>query len=145
MGEMMFFLAVMFLYARGFYNRHKKTKSIVTVIVFICLILTEIRFGFKIFLRAFIDVFGYTFVLVGILFFYHAYLKNLFKTNLDNKKLYLHKFSGLKPRDAVWLTRILNGEKYDAIAIDENLSSGTVKNRLKYVFDVLGVCDRRGF
>lgn len=145
MGEMMYFLAVMFLYARGFYIRHKKVKNIITIIVFACLVLSELRFGFDVFLRAVIETWGFSLVLGIIVFFSNAYFSNLFETRLDMHKLDLQKYPGLKPRDALWLTKILNGEKYDSIAVEENLSSGTVKNRLKYIFEILGVGDRRGF
>lgn len=145
MGEMMYYLAIMFLYARGFYVRHKKVKNVITIIVFVCLILTEIRFGFDVFLRAIIEIFGFSLILGIIVFFSNTYFSNLFETKLDMHKLYLQKYPELKPRDAIWLTKILNGEKYDSIAAEENLSSGTVKNRLKYIFEILEVGDRRGF
>lgn len=62
-----------------------------------------------------------------------------------NKKLDVHNFPKLKKRDAEWLAAIINGEKYEYLAIKYQISLGAVKNRLKIIFDELEVGDKRGF
>ena len=54
MGLFMYILTVAMLYARGFYNIHKKQKNIFTIIIFILLNLSQMRFGSKIFLNSLI-------------------------------------------------------------------------------------------
>jgi len=51
----------------------------------------------------------------------------------------------LSKRDCEWLLRIQNGEKYEVLAIEYNLSVGSVKNRLKNIYKTLDVSDRTEF
>lgn len=78
-------------------------------------------------------------------FFFKAYIFDLFETKGSNKKLDIQKYSELKKRDAEWLAQIVNGVKYDTLAIDYNMSLGSVKNRLRVIFDELKVGDKQGF
>ena len=59
MGLFMYILTVAMLYARGFYNIHKKQKNIFTIIIFILLNLNQMRFGSKIFLNSLIQTVGF--------------------------------------------------------------------------------------
>ena len=63
----------------------------------------------------------------------------------DSKLLDLQKIPTLTKRDANWLIAILKGEKYETLAIDSNVSIGTVKNRLKFIYKILGVDDKQDF
>ena len=58
----MFILGVSSCYARGFYNTHRKLKNIITIICFVFLNLTQIRFGSKIFVESIIQTIGFSFV-----------------------------------------------------------------------------------
>lgn len=145
MGLFMFFLAIIILYARGFYNKHKKIKNIISISIFCGLVFSEIRFGLKIFLNAFVEKLGYSFVLWLSFFFVQTYMIDLFKTNNSIKKLDLKKYPKLKLRDAKWLAAIINKTKYEVLAIESKMTIGSVKNRLKIVFDVLEVGDKQGF
>jgi len=145
MGLFMYFLTISSLYARGHFNRNRKTKNIAAVVVFLALLLTQIRFGSEIFFTSLVCHIGYGFVFACCVFFIRAYLFDLFEEESDKKKLNIQKYSELKKRDADWLVKIQKGEKYESIAIDEKMSVGSVKNRFKIIFDELGVGDRRGF
>ena len=48
-------------------------------------------------------------------------------------------------RDAKWLTLVQQGVKYEAIAIDYELTLGTVQNRLNKIYHLLETGDRIGF
>lgn len=145
MGLFMFILTVAMLYARGFYNIHKKQKNIFTIIIFILLNLSQMRFGSKIFLNSLIQTVGFSFIFLLIIYFLNAAIQNDYNINNSSKKLNLKNYNKLTIRDALWLIQIQNKVKYDAIAIKSKVAPGTVKNRLKFIFSVLEVGDKQGF
>ena len=49
LGILMFWLSIVTLHARGFFNQKKKLKEIITTIIFFGLIISELRFGSDIF------------------------------------------------------------------------------------------------
>ena len=145
MGLFMYILTVAMLYARGFYNIHKKQKNIFTIIIFILLNLSQMRFGSKIFLNSLIQTAGFSFTYLLSIYFIKAAIRNDYNTNSSSKILNLKIYDKLTIRDALWLIEIQNKVKYDAIAIKSKVSPGTVKNRLKFIFSVLEVGDKQGF
>ena len=145
MGLFMYILTVAMLYARGFYNIHKKQKNIFTIIIFILLNLSQMRFGSKIFLKSLIQTVGFSFIYVLSIYFIKAAIRNDYNINSSSRILNLKHYDKLTIRDALWLIQIQNKVKYDAIAIKSKVSPGTVKNRLKFIFSVLEVGDKQGF
>ncbi len=145
MGLFMYILTVAMLYARGFYNIHKKQKNIFTIIIFILLNLSQMRFGSKIFLNSLIQTVGFSFIYLLSIYFIKAAIRNDYNINSSSKILNLKIYDKLTIRDALWLIQIQNKVKYDAIAINSKVSTGTVKNRLKFIFSVLEVGDKQGF
>ena len=145
MGLFMYILTVAMLYARGFYNIHKKQKNIFTIIIFILLNLSQMRFGSKIFLDSLIQTVGFSFIYLLSIYFIKAAIRNDYNTNSSSNILNLKNYDKLTIRDALWLIQIQNKVKYDAIAIKSKVSPGTVKNRLKFIFSVLEVGDKQGF
>ncbi|MDY4831076.1 MAG: hypothetical protein SO161_00945 [Treponema sp.] len=145
MGLFMYILTVAMLYARGFYNIHKKQKNIFTIIIFILLNLSQMRFGSKIFLDSLIQTVGFSFIYLLSIYFIKAAIRNDYNTNSSSNILNLKHYDKLTIRDALWLIQIQNKVKYDAIAIKSKVSPGTVKNRLKFIFSVLEVGDKQGF
>lgn len=145
MGLFMYILTVAMLYARGFYNIHKKQKNIFTIIIFILLNLSQMRFGSKIFLNSLIQTVGFSFIYFLSIYFIKAAIRNAYNTNSSSNILNLKNYAKLTIRDALWLIQIQNKVKYDAIAINSKVSHGTVKNRLKFIFSVLEVGDKQGF
>ena len=144
-GILMYGLSIILLHARGTFNSHKKIKETIVFIFFIGLILTEIRFGKDVFFSCLFEKIAYSFVLVFCLFFLQVYTFDIFETNVSNYKLDLKEFPKLIKRDAKWLSAIQNGEKYEALALNSQMSIGSVKNRLKIIFEELGVGDKQGF
>ena len=145
MGLFMYILTVAMLYARGFYNIHKKQKNIFTIIIFILLNLSQMRFGSKIFLNSLIQTVGFSFIYLLSIYFIKAAIRNDYNTNSSSNILNLKNYDKLTIRDALWLIQIKNKVKYDAIAIKSKVAPGTVKNRLKFIFSVLEVGDKQGF
>lgn len=144
-GILMCGLSIMSLYARGMFNKHKRIKEVIVFIVLIILIFSELRFGKEIFINCFFEKLAYIFVFLLCLFFMKAYIFDIFETNSLDCKLDIQKFPELKKRDAEWLIEIINGEKYESIAIDYHMSLGSVKNRFKVIFNEIGVGDKKGF
>lgn len=144
-GILMFGLSIITLYARGLFIKHKRTKNIIVLIIFLCLVLSEIRFGKEIFLNCLIEKTAYSFILFLCIFFFKVYTFDLFEIKNSSNKLDIQKFPELKKRDAEWLVEIQNGVKYDILAINYNMSLGSVKNRLKIIFDEIGAGDKQGF
>lgn len=145
MGIFMYFLGITTLCVRGFFTKKNLFKSIFCLIVFLGLVFSELRFGKERFLNSLIQKLGYFFVFFVTTFFIHLYLLNLDKLKKLEKILDLKDYPTLNKRDANWLIEIMEGKKYDFIAIQSNLSLGTVKNRLKYIFEILEVGDKIGF
>lgn len=145
MGLFMYILTVAMLYARGFYNIHKKQKNIFTIIIFILLNLSQMRFGSKIFLNSLIQTVGFSFIYLLSIYFIKAAIRNDYNTNSSSNILNLKHYDKLTIWDALWLIQIQNKVKYDAIAIKSKVAPGTVKNRLKFIFSVLEVGDKQGF
>lgn len=145
MGLFMYILGIAMLYARGFYNKYRKQKNIITILIFIALNLTQIRFGSEMFFESFIQTVGFSFIFLLIIYFLNAAIQNDYNINNSSKKLNLKNYNKLTIRDALWLIQIQNKVKYDAIAIKSKVTPGTVKNRLKFIFSVLEVGDKQGF
>lgn len=145
MGIFMFYLGISSLSARGFFNNYAKIKYIISYVILLGLVLTEFRFGSDIFLQSFLDKTGFSFVYFVSIFFIQAYKTDMFKVLEEKEILDLKKYDKLTKRDAEWLVKVINKEKYESIAIEEQLSLGTVKNRFKYIYKELNVGDKQGF
>ena len=72
MGLFMYILGIAMLYARGFYNKYRKQKNIITILIFIALNLTQIRFGSEIFFRIFNSNLSFLFFFLPLLHYNHC-------------------------------------------------------------------------
>ncbi|AEE17913.1 helix-turn-helix transcriptional regulator [Treponema brennaborense] len=144
MGVLMFILSFSTLYKRGFYRKNKKTKFIFTCIFLSLIMISGIRYGIDIWFDGFINTFGYLFI-IGLI----AYVI-LSKVAKDKKYsgqpvLDFNKFPDLTERDKEWIKLLITETKYTTIAHEYGISFGTVRNRMRYIFKILGVPDRIGF
>ena len=64
---------------------------------------------------------------------------------IKDKVLNLAEYPETTERDAKWLSLVQQGVKYEAIAIDYELTLGTVQNRLNKIYHILQTGDRIGF
>lgn len=144
-GLLLYFLCLSSIYARGYFNKKRFIKNIISTVILILLILTELRFPMEIFLKSLLEKISVSAVLAVSLLFIHSYLFDFFEISSSNKKLNLAKFENLTSRDAEWLTAILNKVPYKNLAMEENMTEGSVKNRMKIIYETLGVGDKQGF
>lgn len=147
MGIIMYFIAAASFCARGHFRKHKKIRNAIIGIIYLALILTELRFKNEKIAFIFLEKGVYTFGLLVFTFFAKAYITNMFEYEESNHILDIKNYPSLKKRDAKWLVYIINGKKYDAIAIENTpkISTGTVKNRIKFIYNELCVGDKQGF
>lgn len=144
MGILMFFFGTSIIAYRGFFKTNKTKKVIIICLVFLSLLLSEIRFGFHYFIEATIYKVGLLFIIIGIFFFLLFLFSETKKTEL-NKTLDLSIYPNLTLRDTLWLKDIINKKAYKEIAYENNMTVGSVKNRLKIIFSTLQVGDKTGF
>ncbi len=65
--------------------------------------------------------------------------------SIEDKKLNLASYYKLTERDCRILQKIQNGEKYSIIAKEVNITEGSLKNRLHFVFSTMETGDKQGF
>ncbi len=144
LGIFIFIAGIQVLVLTGFFQKNSRLKTILFSLLYILLILSEIRFGWKIFLLSLISKTGFFLVTVFvILLSFHIGLGKVVFTS--DKILDLSAFPDLTIRDAEWLRLVLKETKYDTIAREYNLTEGTVKNNFMRIFKTLGVQDRIHF
>lgn len=144
LGIFIFIAGIQVLVLTGFFQRKSRIKTILFSLLYILLILSEIRFGLRIFLLSLISKTSFFLVTVFvILLSFHIGLGKVIFTY--DKTLDLSDFSDLTVRDAEWLRLVLKKTKYDTIARKYNLTEGTVKNNFMRIFKTLGVQDRIHF
>lgn len=124
-------------------EKHKTIKILIIGIFLLCLILSYFRFGLKKFFNYFLYNFGGILILLLLVFTIYAYYSNTIICK--DKKLYLESYPELNKRDFEILKKIQQGEKYTAIARELHITSGTLKNRLHFIFSILETGDKQGF
>ena len=107
------------------------------------LLLTQLQFGVRVFSHSMSEFAGYFFIFICIMYLYNQIF--LERNQKTEKKLNIAFYPDLTKRDCQWLGKIQQNVKYGAIAIEDHLSVGTVKNRLKKIYDALEVGDKNGF
>lgn len=143
MGLFMYLLAFLSLYLRGYYKKHKRVKIILTFLLFPILVLPTLKHGFELFVLSMIDYAGYLFTSSCVLYLYTQIF--LMDNHKKEKALNIAFYDDLNERDCQWLNKIQQKIKYNTIAIEDSLTVGTVKNRLKVIYDALEVGDKSGF
>lgn len=144
-GLLFFFLAFFSCQSRGFFFTKKKLKQNLLFAYLGLLILTELRFGINIFLKCFLDKIAYTFIFLLSILFSNSFITEQISKLYGEKILDIRLYKELTVRDARWLSKLQAGDKYEKIAIDEHLSTGSVKNRFKIIFKEICVGDKQGF
>ena len=135
-------LAALLLWVRGYFRCHKALKISSLLLLYLLPFFSGLRFGKEIFFNRIYDtiqIIPLTFCIIFILF---EYLK---AQGSKDKVLNLAEYPETTDRDAKWLTLVQQGVKYEAIAIDYELTLGTVQNRLNKIYHLLETGDRIGF
>lgn len=142
-GFVLYIAACAILFARGYFRKNRWPKVGFFAVVFAALLFSEIRFGAYELLKSFFTFLCYSFLIFVIILFYYLYLRNHGKSTLE-KFLDLSSYPDLSDRDKEWLELVLKETKYSTIATEYDVTEGTVKNRMRYIYKVLEVSDRIG-
>ena len=135
-------LAAILLWIRGFFNCHKAIKISGMVLIYLIPVLLYLRFGWAYFAEQLLEILQILLITFCIIYIMYEYMKA--QTTTD-KILNIADYSETTERDAKWLTLVQQGVKYEAIAIDYELTLGTVQNRLNKIYHILETGDRIGF
>lgn len=142
-GFVLYIAACAILFARGFFRKNKWKKVAFLSVIFAAFLFSQIRFGYIEFLKSFFAFLCYYFLLFVIILFYYLYLRDHGKSTLE-KYLDLSSYPELSDRDKEWLELVLKETKYSTIAAEYDVTEGTVKNRMRFIYKVLQVSDRIG-
>lgn len=135
-------LAAVLLWVRGFFNNRRGIKISLLILVYLVPLLFQLRFGWDFFANQLLDILQIILVTFCIIFLIYEYMKT---QTVKDKVLNLAEYPETTERDAKWLTLVQQGVKYEAIAIDYELTLGTVQNRLNKIYHILQTGDRIGF
>jgi DNA-binding CsgD family transcriptional regulator len=141
-GFLLFLLACAFANKCDFFEKRGKYKWFILISLLLLAIGSQSRFGFEyIFLSL-------AYIIVMLLLFALAFL--LFLPEIERFRSQEPPVFRLPPadftrRDLLWLQKIQSGEKYEAIAADHGIALSTFKNRVRILFERLGVQDRTMF
>lgn len=141
MNVLMLNLSLTCFYVRGFYQKRKMKRALISLIIYFLIIYLPLLLP-KIDVITILEKLGYSF----ICFFIFILLNhNIYNDDSDDKILNIAKYEKLTKRDSEWLNLIIQKEKYESIASDYKMSDGYVRTRIKFIYDVLGVGDKIGF
>ena len=135
-------LAVLLLWIRGFFRCHKTLKFCGLLLLYLVPFFTGLRFGKVFFFNRVFDTIQIIPITLCIIYILFEYLKT---QSSKDKVLNLADYPETTKRDADWLNLVQQGVKYEAIAIDYELTLGTVQNRLNKIYHLLETGDRIGF
>ena len=137
-------LSAVLLWIRGFFNCHKAIKITGLILFYLITLLLYLRSGWTFFVTQLLDILQILLITCCIIYIIYEYMKAQAQT-IKDKTLNIADYSETTERDAKWLTLVQQGVKYEAIAIDYELTLGTVQNRLNKIYHILETGDRIGF
>ena len=147
-GYLMFVLGTVALYVRGFFKNYRRIKICILLILFIAPVVSNIFLGIDVFEKILFYILGYTIILSLTIIILLKYLIESKQAVPGQKILDLRKPVAdglLTERDADWLKKILNGEKYSSIAKESAVAEGTMRNKIRSIFKTINVTDRKQF
>ena len=137
-------LSVVLLWVRGFFKCHKAIKITSLVLFYLITVLLYLRSGWAYFAQQLLDILQILLISFCVMFIIYEYMKAQSQPAKD-KVLNVADYPETTERDAKWLSLVQQGVKYEAIAIDYELTLGTVQNRLNKIYHILETGDRIGF
>ena len=137
-------LAAVLLWVRGFFKYHRGIKITGLVIFYLITVLLYLRFGWAYFAQQLLEILQLLLISFCIIFIIYEYMKAQAQP-VKEKILNIAEYPETTERDAKWLSLVQQGVKYEAIAIDYELTLGTVQNRLNKIYHILETGDRIGF
>lgn len=148
MDLLMMFLGVESLRKMGIFKKHGRIRKIAIWTAYLLVRLYTLRFGFDEFLL------GNTFHLgaLGVVLFIKYIIELPTQTIVVEKPVYIElneplvldltQFPTFRDEDKNLIAKVLTGEKYDAIAREYNISTGTLKNKMHALLKEMHIADR---
>lgn len=143
-GSVLGILGILMMTEYGWFKKKKALRITIVILLYLFCILLQFLLSKKLFIYSLIENTICTIIGCAIIIFTCFYFRR-YNVIFSEKKINLRDFKELNKRDAVWLQRIQNKDKYETIAIDEKMSIGSVKNRLKVIYTLLSVCGKTEF
>ena len=142
-GQLLYFIGISCLLFLGYYKTHRLFKIAFSILFNMALIATSARFGVMNLVNSYIVSFGYSLAILVIVFFTTNFLR-LVHDKKTARIWDLSKYPDLTQRDKEWLKQILDERRYEEIAAESGVTVGTLKNRMHWIFNEVGVGDRIG-
>ncbi|HOS31405.1 MAG TPA: hypothetical protein PLR39_11380 [Treponemataceae bacterium] len=136
-----FIFTMLCAYRSGFLIKNMKRKVTASLILFFLLFVTQIRFGFDVFFESIIKIFALLLLLTVIALMLSEEIKKFIQSNQPSR-LVLREYPDLLERDKVFLKAVFAGEKFDYIASSNSMAPGTLRNRMREVYKIIGVADK---
>jgi hypothetical protein len=140
----MTFIGIATLALRGFFDKKKGLKITLLAIIYLALIVSNLRFGFQSFFDSFLDLLA-GFLLLSVLF---IFVQRYFKIKAHQTffpYFNLTEYTELTEQDKAIIKLLNDGEKYDWIAGNLKIATPTLKKKVRRIFDILGVADLISF
>lgn len=141
LGQLLYFMGISCLLFLGYYKTHRIRKIALSIIFNMLLISFSARLGLSVCITSYIISFGYSLVILVIVFFTTNFL-HLVHVRKTARIWDLSKYPDLTQRDKEWLKQILDEKRYEEIASESGVTVGTLKNRMHQIFNVVGIEDR---
>lgn len=136
-----FIFTMLSAYRNGFLIKNMKRKVTASLILFFLLFVTQIRFGFDVFFESIIKIFALLLLLTVIALMLSEEVKKFIQSNQPSR-LVLREYPDLLERDKVFLKAVFAGEKFDYIASSNSMAPGTLRNRMREIYKIIGVADK---
>jgi hypothetical protein len=142
-GILMFFLGLLFINKVGFFKKHKIIKITALSALLFLGICTQYRYGTYKLSQTLLHLFCFALISFIAFILYFPELRTRKKDAVQTViRLPSDEFTH---RDISILKSIQQGEKYEAIAKNEDIALSTLKVRLRFIFNYLKVYDKNTF
>ena len=140
-GLLLYMLGVSCLLYKGFFKKHAHIKTTILLLFYFILLAHSLRFGLLCLINSLVITLGYGLTFLATVFFVVNFLKIIYVKR--NARIWdLSQYPDLTERDKEWLKQILEEKRYEEIARDSGITTGTLKNRMHQIFNIIGIEDR---
>ncbi|HPX27210.1 MAG TPA: hypothetical protein PLG87_10425, partial [Treponemataceae bacterium] len=141
LGVLYSLLSLLCAYKGGFFRRNGKIKFVLFLILLIGSFLTQLRFGLKFTFVSFVNLSIVLILTAAALLLLDDEIKN-FIIAYNTKILKTSQYPDLNEKDKTYLKAILKGAKYETVAKENDVSLGSLKNRMTEIYRIISVADK---
>ncbi len=134
-------VAILCAYKGGFFLKNGKLKFILIMVLFTLCFLVQLRFGLKDFFVSFVKISIVGMLTAASILLLDDEIKN-FIVAYNNKILKISQYPDLNEKDKTYLKAVLKGVKFETIAKENDMSLGTLKNRMTEIYRILNIADK---